>query len=160
MPDRDRFFKEMSGRINAITLKPRRAWFDVKAADISSVADYLFNEMGCRLSTATAQEVYRGIEVIYHFSHDASGQYFCPRILMTDKSDPRMPSITPIVTGAEWIEREMAEYWGIIFEGHPRPEPLLTKDHPHGEGLGQPFRIVRKKATQSENGRPKAGEEK
>ncbi len=49
---------------------------------------------------------------------------------MTDRACPAMPSVAPVVKGAEWIEREMAELFGITFEGHPRPERLLTKDHP------------------------------
>ena len=60
---------------------------------------------------------------------------------MTDKSNPTMHSITSVVKGAEWIECEMHELWGIKFEGHPRLEPLLTKDNP--VGLRQPLRFGR-----------------
>ncbi len=143
MPEIEKYLEKISDKIGNINLKKKRVYFEVPAENIRAVAQYLFKEMGCRLSTATAQEIYRGIEVLYHFSHDASGDYFCPRIIMTDKNNPVMPSITPVVKGAEWIEREMAEYWGITFDGHPRPEALLTRKHPKGEGLGQPFRIRR-----------------
>jgi Ni,Fe-hydrogenase III component G len=37
------------------------------------------------------------------------------------RSDPRVPSITPILPGADRIEREIAETFGVRFEGHPRP---------------------------------------
>jgi NADH-quinone oxidoreductase subunit C len=50
-------------------------------------------------------------------------------------------SLTPVIRGAEWIEREMAEFWGIRFEGHPRPERLLSKDHP--QRLDKPLRFRR-----------------
>ena len=143
MPEFEKYLDKISDKIGNINLKKKRVYFDVKPENIISVAKYLFNDIGCRLSTATAQEVYHGIEVLYHFSNDASGDYFCPRILMIDKNNPHMPSITPVVKGAEWIEREMAEYWGITFDGHPRPEALLTRKNPKGEGLGQPFRIRR-----------------
>ena len=137
------FLKAMQEKVTVIIDKRKRLYFEVKNENLHAVVAYLFNEMGCRLSTATAQETFRGVEVLYHFSHDKTGTYFCPRIVMTDKKNPVMPSITPIVTGASWIEREMAEYWDVTFEGHPRPEPLLTKNHPKGEGLGLPFRIRR-----------------
>jgi NADH-quinone oxidoreductase subunit C len=52
-------------------------------------------------------------------------------VVLTDLKDPKMPSIAPIVKGAEWIEREISELFGITFEGHPWPERLLTRDHPH-----------------------------
>jgi len=143
MHEVDEFLSKMGSKIGLVINKKKRLYFEVENGNLHEVVTYLFKDLGCRLSTATAMEVYRGVEVLYQFSHDASGQYFCPRVVMTDKKKPVMNSITPIVTGAGWIEREMAEYWNISFTGHPRPEPLLTKNHPRGEGLGQPFRIRR-----------------
>jgi NADH-quinone oxidoreductase subunit C len=144
MPEKDDFLEKVGSKISSVIEKQKRLYFEVEDQNLEEVARYLFNEMGCRLSTATAMETYRGVEVLYHFSHDATGNYFCPRIVMTDKENPVMHSITPIFNGAEWIEREMAEYWGVTFLNHPRPEPLLTKNHPKGAGLNQPFRIRRK----------------
>lgn len=137
------FVEKMGSDIGPVIEKKKRCYFEVENRNLHKVAGYLFREMGCRLSTASAMEVPQGVEVLYFFSLDRTGQYFCPRILMTDKVKPRMNSISPIVRGAEWIEREMSEYWGITFDGHPRPEPLLTRNHPKGEGLNQPFRIRR-----------------
>jgi len=143
MHKKEKFLDKMKNKIGDTIEKKGRLYFEVPNENILEVAGYLFNDMGCRLSTATCMEMYRGIEVLYHFSDDSTGDYFCPRVVMTDRKKPIMNSISPIVKGAEWIEREMAEYWGVTFKGHPRPEPLLTKDHPKGEGLGQPFRIRR-----------------
>lgn len=143
MPDKEQFLEKMAADISNMIDKQKRLYFEVEDKNLFKIVNYLFKDMGCRLSTATAQETYRGVEVTYHFSHDLTGQYYCPRIVMTDKDNPVMKSITPIISGANWIEREMAEYWNVTFEGHPRPEPLLTKDHPKGEGLNQPFRIRR-----------------
>ena len=146
MPDNSavaEFAAKMGADIGPVIEKKKRFYFEVDNGKLHKVARFLFVEMGCRLSTASAMEVPEGVEVLYFFSLDRTGEYFCPRILMTDKKNPRMNSISPIIRGAEWIEREMAEYWGITFEGHPRPEPLLTRNHPKGEGLNQPFRIRR-----------------
>lgn len=130
MAEKTGFFKDMQDSISDIIEKKLRYYFVVREKDLHKVVTYLFKTMGCRLSTATATERYNAIEVLYHFSHDATGIYYCPRILMTNKDKPQMPSITPIVKGAEWIEREMAEMYGIDFKGHPRKEPLLTKNNP------------------------------
>lgn len=135
----DTFLSAMDGQIGSTIRKNKRLYFDVENSHLHAVVEYLFHTMGCRLSTATAVEVYRGIEVLYHFSDDATGVYYCPRVLMTDKENPRMHSIAPIVKGAEWIEREMAEFWGITFEGHPHPERLLSKEHPYQ--LDKPLRF-------------------
>ena len=135
------FLGAMNGHIGQVVEKPLRLYFEVPDEQLLETVSYLFGKLGCRLSTATATEVYRGIEVLYHFSHDATGQYFCPRVVITDKEHPRMHSITPIVKGAEWIEREMKEFWGVEFIDHPRPERLLSRNHP--ENLDQPMRFRR-----------------
>ncbi len=141
MPEKGTFFREMGCRIGRKAEKKNRLYFEVSDKDLLEVVTYLFQTMGCRLSTATAMEMYHGLEVLYHFSHDATGQYYCPRVVMTDRKHPRMSSITPIVKGAEWIEREMSEMFGITFDGHPRPERLLTREHP--KGLDRPLRLRR-----------------
>ena len=131
----------MGSKIGRTVEKKGRLYFEVADENLTEIAVYLFRTMGCRLSTATALETYHGLEVLYHFSHDATGRYYCPRVLIPDKADPRVTSITPIIRGAEWIEREMTEFWGITFKGHPRPERLLTKDHP--QHLDKPYRFRR-----------------
>jgi NADH:ubiquinone oxidoreductase subunit C len=131
MPEKDEFLKTMASKIGPTIEKKGRLYFEVSNENLHEVVRHLFRTMGCRLSTATGMDMYRGLEVLYQFSHDATGHYYCPRGVMTDRKNPRMPSITPIVKGAEWIEREMAELLGITFEGHPRPEPLLTRNHPN-----------------------------
>lgn len=141
MPEFDQFLETMEGKLTEIVRKPKRLYFVVADDDLHEVVEYLFRTLGCRLSTATATEVHRGIEVLYQFSDDATGDYYCPRVVMTDKEHPSMNSITPIVKGAEWIEREMMEFWGVEFRGHPRPERLLSKDHPNK--LDQPLRFRR-----------------
>jgi NADH-quinone oxidoreductase subunit C len=130
MAEKDAVLKGLEGQIGRTLAKKGRFFFEVADKDLPDVARHLFVTTGCRLSTATATETFRGLEVLYHFSHDATGRYYCPRVVMTDRDRPKMRSIAPIVKGAEWIEREMAELFGITFEGHPRPERLLTKDHP------------------------------
>lgn len=139
MDSKKTFLKKMGDQIGKTVDKDQRLYFEVENEKLFRVVEFLFNDMGCRLSTATATEVYKGIEVLYHFSDDKTGTYLCPRITMTDKKDPKMNSITPIIRGAEWIEREMAEMFGIKFEGHPRKEPLLSKNNPNFPK--QPLRI-------------------
>lgn len=54
----------------------------------------------------------------------------CPR------EDARVPSLLTVFAGAAWHEREVAEMYGVAFDGHPDPAPLLL---PPG-GVAQPLR--------------------
>jgi NADH-quinone oxidoreductase subunit C len=88
MDNFDEFLAEMKENIGRQIIKKRRIYFEVQDEKLKTIVGYLINKLGCRLSTATATEVYKGIEVMYHFSHDKTGTYFCPRILITDKKKP------------------------------------------------------------------------
>jgi len=44
-------------------------------------------------------------------------------IMATDVGD-RYPALTPRITQAHWFEREMAEQWGVVPEGHPWLKPI------------------------------------
>ena len=135
------FLEKMADLIDDVIKKDKRTYFQVEEKNLLQVVDFLFNDLHCRLSTATATETYHNIQVLYHFSHDKSGSYFCPRVIIKDKNKPQTLSITPIVKGAEWIEREMFEFWGINFKNHPRMERLLSRDHP--QNLDKPLRFRR-----------------
>jgi formate hydrogenlyase subunit 5 len=42
------------------------------------------------------------------------------------------PALTPQLAAAFWYEREIADMFGVIPQGHPRPEPLLLPQPPVG----------------------------
>jgi len=51
-------------------------------------------------------------------------------------TDGEAPSITPMVAGANWYEREAFDLFGIMFPGHPDLRRILTD---YGF-IGHPFR--------------------
>lgn len=112
----------------------RRIYFSVKAADIKEVASFLFKDLKIRFAIASGQHTPDGFEILYHFSHDKSGQILSVRVMLEDKENPQIDSITPIIRGAEWIEREMWELLGINFIGHPNlVRLLLAEEWPEGK---------------------------
>lgn len=72
----DEFLLAMNDRIRNVERKHRRIYFDVSNGCLCEVAEYLFNEMHCRLSTATASERFDSLEVLYHFSFDPAGIFY------------------------------------------------------------------------------------
>jgi len=112
----------------------RRFYLSVKPIDIVDIAKILFGEIKLRFNTATGLQTPKGFEIIYHFSFDKEGKIFSVRTLIEDKLNPEIDSITPIIKGAEWIEREIWEMLGINFKGHPNLKRLLlAEDWPEGK---------------------------
>ncbi|MEX2324917.1 MAG: NADH-quinone oxidoreductase subunit C [Nitriliruptoraceae bacterium] len=55
---------------------------------------------------------------------------------------PRCPSITSVYRGANWMERETWDMFGIEFDGHPQLEPrLLTVENFEGWPLRKDFQL-------------------
>lgn len=106
---------------------PRRIYIKIGRDKVYDCALYLFNELGCRLSIATGIDTRDGIEILYHFSHDASGTYYNIKTIVP-KDDPKIKSIAEFLPAANWIEREIYELLGVDFVGHPNLIPLLTSD--------------------------------
>jgi NADH-quinone oxidoreductase subunit C len=68
------------------------------------------------------------LEVVYDFSRydfDLCRTVVRARI---PRSEPHLPTITPIYTGASWHERETHDFFGIVFDGHPHLVPLLLPE--------------------------------
>ncbi|NGM65864.1 NADH-quinone oxidoreductase subunit C [Sphingobacterium sp. SGR-19] len=41
---------------------------------------------------------------------------------------PTIPSATPLWNGANWMERETYDFFGVVFEGHPDLRRILNMD--------------------------------
>ena len=65
--------------------------------------------------------------VIYHL-HDMVGNRRVRLKTYTSISDPWVPSLTPLFPGANWMERETFDFFGIQFKGHPNLKRILNMD--------------------------------
>ena len=65
-------------------------------------------------------------------------------ILSTDlpKDAARIPSLVGVYGGANWHEREAAEMFGIVFEGHPNTAHLYLPDGFEGYPLRKTFPLL------------------
>ena len=106
----------------------KKAYLDIYPKDIVDIVRHIFKDMGFRFNIASAVDDFDGLEVIYHFSHDASGIVVSVRALLKDKGDPHIDTVTGVTRSAWWIEREIHELFGIEFDGNSDLRPLLLPD--------------------------------
>jgi len=90
--------------------------------------------------------------LVYLLADTQSGRRITVRV-MVDEPDPKVASVVPLWKGADWLEREVWDMFGIRFEGHPDlrrillPEDFaahpLRKDYPlQGRGERHNFPVL------------------
>ncbi len=105
-----------------------RIYTEIKPADIIKVTKYLFEIAKSRFIIISGVDTPAGIELLYHFSLDNSGIILTIKAFLENKQNPEIESITGVITGAEWIEREIWELLGVNFKNHPNLKHLLLVD--------------------------------
>jgi NADH-quinone oxidoreductase subunit C len=92
--------------------------------------------------------------LVYLLANTITSERLTVRVYL-DEPELSVPSLTPVWSGAHWLEREVFDMFGIQFEGHPdlrrilMPEEFtaypLRKDYPlQGRGERHNFeRIAR-----------------
>ena len=76
------------------------------------------------LSTITGQDTGERIELLYHFWQ---GQGLTLRVAL-DRDTARVATLTDLIPGASFYEREAAEMLGVTFEGSPEAGPFVLPD--------------------------------
>ncbi len=102
-----------------------RVLVDMEKSTLSDVARFLFCDLGFRFIIASGTDIGKTFEIVYHFSNDKTGLIANVRVRIP-KQKPEVASLTPLFVAADWIEREMHELFGIVFEGHPEMRSLLS----------------------------------
>ena len=84
------------------------------------------------------------LEVVYHLSSTTRNHKISLKVRLP-REKARVPSLYSVFKGADWHEREAAEMFGIVFEGHPDPRHLLLIDDFDGFPLRKDFPLQGKK---------------
>ncbi len=74
-------------------------------------------------------------ELVYHLRSIARGQRVRLKTRVSEES-PRVASLTSVWRGANWLERETYDMYGIVFDGHPD----LRRIYLYEEFQGHPLR--------------------
>lgn len=120
---------KFSGKILKVDKKnSKRAYLDIDPRSLIEVVHYIFKDLAFRFNTASGVDDFDALEILYHFSHDASNITISVRALIKDRRDPHIDTITTVTRSAWWIERELHELFGIEFDGNSDLRPLLLPD--------------------------------
>jgi NADH-quinone oxidoreductase subunit C len=65
--------------------------------------------------------------VIYCLLNTDSGERLVVKTFVNDP-DPSVPSAFPLWKGADWMEREVYDMYGVVFEGHPDLRRILMPE--------------------------------
>lgn len=90
--------------------------------------------------------------VVYQLLNTVSGKRLEVRVHVNDPQ-PRLPSVVGLWRSADWLEREVYDMFGIVFDGHPNLKRLLLpeefqsfplrKDYPvKGRGERHNFPVI------------------
>jgi NADH-quinone oxidoreductase subunit C len=133
--------------------------FDVPPASVVDVLNLLKGDCGFDLLVdLTAVDLLEypdarnRFRVVYALANTATAERIYVRTHL-DEPDPTLPSVVPLWLGADWMEREVFDMFGIRFAGHPNlkrilmPEEFtafpLRKDYPlRGRGERHNFPVI------------------
>lgn len=94
--------------------------------------DYLF--------CLTAADRKDGLHVFYHLTSADLGQPMVLRVVITDKADPVVPTVSGIWKAAEFYEREVFDLFGIRFSNHPDLRRIFLDDDWKGFPLRKDYK--------------------
>jgi NADH-quinone oxidoreductase subunit C len=106
---------------------------NVPRENILEILHFLYNdeELGFKFLTDLTgihyPEPKEELGVIYHLHNLPKNKRIRLRTFFP-KSDPWIDSATPVFSGANWMERETYDFFGIQFKGHPNLKRILNMD--------------------------------
>jgi NADH-quinone oxidoreductase subunit C len=99
----------------------------------------VFKDAGFYLETMTALDFQDTQELVYHLNCFEPMSRMSLRVLVDHGAS--VPTASGVFTAADWLEREVREFYGIQFDGHPDPRNLLLPEdadyHPLKKDFGK-----------------------
>lgn len=81
--------------------------------------------------------------VVYHFFSLSLGHRL--RLLVpVEEADPEVDSLTTLWAGADWLEREVWDMFGIRFKGHPNLKRILMYEEFTGHPLRKDYPVKKR----------------
>lgn len=77
-----------------------------------------------------------GLGVVYQVESTVTGKQACVKSVSTDRENPWLPSVSGLWDIANIYEREVYDFYGIVFTGHPDMRRIFMRE----DWVGYPFR--------------------
>lgn len=116
------------GKVTVTGTEARRVFVKAEKGAVHPICEFIHDELSFEHATSImGNDMIDHMEVIYHLSNYYSGVMI---ELTADLplDDLRVSSVSDIWGGGNWHERETHELFGIVFDGHPKLERLLTPE--------------------------------
>lgn len=112
----------------------------VPAAGLTDVMTHLRDELNYKMLTdiTCVDWLPRDprYDVNYHLLDMKEASRLRVKVQLEDVDTPTVPSMTPIWPSANWLEREVYDFFGVSFNGHPDLRRILMPE----EWVGHPLR--------------------
>ncbi|MFB6214256.1 MAG: NADH-quinone oxidoreductase subunit C [Candidatus Bipolaricaulia bacterium] len=126
------FKEELSGRFGWKLGKGKqssnRLYLNPEPEIFEKLVEAIFEEYDGRLATISCVDEEDQFRLLYHFALDGEGLMTTVKLPVEKGENPSTESITNLIQGAEWIEREIMEMFGIEFQNHPAEKRLLKAE--------------------------------
>jgi len=123
----------------------------VPAANLVEIVQYLKNEPALgynMLSDVTAVDYlnYGNMKDRFGLVYVLNSVDVCaPRLILrvfVNDPEPTVDSLVPVFAGADWLEREVFDMFGIKFRGHPDLRRILTWDGFKAHPLRKDYPVI------------------
>jgi Ni,Fe-hydrogenase III large subunit/Ni,Fe-hydrogenase III component G len=107
-----------------------RLYVYVDPQALKAVCRYVFRDLDARyvISIGADDRPFSGNFLVFHdFAFDRD-KILCSIITQIPPDNPKVDSISDIIPGANWAEREIRDMFGIEPVGHPYPKRLVLPD--------------------------------
>lgn len=129
----DKLNQQFAGKISAAAEPFGLLTFETTKEDIISILTFIKKDEELKFNYLTdiTGIHYPGTElpigVIYHV-HSLVNNVRVRIKVFLEEANPVIPTATVLWNGANWMERETYDFFGITFEGHPNLSRILNMD--------------------------------
>lgn len=71
---------------------------------------------------------YEVVYLLHRFGDDYDENLRIRIKVPVEDDDPKIDSVTSVWSGANWLEREAYDMFGVVFNGHPDPRRIMMPD--------------------------------